>query len=210
MSKEEKKSKVEEKPVEEKKENPEVEALKKQLEEMKAKFLKAEANFEAADKEKDEWKNKYYSAYADMSNLRKQVEKETADFKKYSNQSLIEEMIPTFDSFDMALKNEPKDEVVKNYVAGFKMIHNKLLNVLTQINVKIIDPKPGDEYDPHKMQAYSTVPGAEDNKIAEVFTKGYQLYEHLIRPAGVIVTVKEEKKEDKEVSNDSKEESTNK
>lgn len=200
MKDKEKKDLTEEK-VEEK-ETVEENPLLKELEELKEKYIKAEHEYEKADKEKEEWKNKYYSAFADMSNLRKQVERENADFKKYCSQSLIEELIPTLDSFEYALKNEPTDEALKNYLQGFKMIHSKLLNTLKQIGVEVIDPKVGDEYDPHSMQAYSTVEGDEDNKVAEIFTKGYKLADHLIRPAGVIVTAKkQEVKEDKKTEN---------
>lgn len=200
MKNKEKKDLTEEK-VEEK-ETVEENPLSKELEELKEKYIKAEQEYEKADKEKEEWKNKYYSAFADMSNLRKQVERENADFKKYCSQSLIEELIPTLDSFEYALKNEPTDEALKNYLQGFKMIHSKLLNTLKQIGVEVIDPKVGDEYDPHSMQAYSTVEGDEDNKVAEIFTKGYKLADHLIRPAGVIVTAKkQEVKEDKKAEN---------
>lgn len=182
--------------------------LNKLVEELRSKFETAEKNFEEADKDREEWKNKYYGAYADMANLRKQVEKENADFKKYACQSLIEELIPVLDSFDLALKNEPADEKIKNYLQAFQMIHNKLLNTLQNVHVTIVDPKVGDEYDPNCMQAYSTTEGEEDNKVAEVFTKGYMLYEHLIRPAGVIVSLKAQKEEN--VSSDSTEESENK
>jgi molecular chaperone GrpE len=176
-----------------------LELYEKQLDDLKVKVLEAQkkaedyqAKFEAADRQADDWKNKYFQAFADMSNTRKQVERETADFKKYAKQSLIEEMLPALDGFDMALKNEPKDEIVKKYLQGFVMIHSKFLSVLKDQNVEIIDPKKGDEYDPNTMQAFSTVDGEEDNKIADVFTKGYKLFDHLIRPAGVIVTKKKE------------------
>ncbi len=160
-----------------------------------------EESKEKKDSKKDEWKNKYYQVYADMSNTRKQLEKEMADFKKYAKKSLIEELIPALDGFDMALKKEPEDETLKKYLQGFKMIHTKLIEVLKSQNVTIISPNPGDDYDPNTMQAFSTVEGEEDNKVADVFTKGYQMYEHLLRPCGVIVTKKkeekvEEKKED--------------
>lgn len=190
--------------------NEEIEKLNKLVEELRAKFEKAEKNFEDADKDREEWKNKYYGAYADMANLRKQVEKEANDFKKYAAKSLLEELLPIIDTFDLALKNEPKDENIRKYLQGFQMIHNKLLNTLQNVHVTIIDPKVGDDYNPNCMQAYSTVEGEEDNKIAEVFTKGYMLYEHLLRPAGVIVTIKAAPKATENVSTDSKEESENK
>lgn len=166
--------------------------LKQQLTASQKKCEEYQSKFEEADKNADEWKNKYFQAYADMSNTRKQVERENADFKKYAQQSLIEELLPALDGFDMALKNEPKDETVKKYLQGFVMIHGKLITALKQQHVELIDPKVGDDYDPNTMQAFSTVEGEEDNKIADIFTKGYKLYDHLLRPAGVIVTKKKE------------------
>ena len=190
-----------------------VELYEKQLDELKIKLSEAQGKvddyqkkFEDADKSADDWKNKYFQVFADISNTRKQVERETADFKKYAKQSLIEELIPALDGFDMALKNEPKDEVVKKYLQGFVMIHNKFITVLNEQHVELIDPKVGDDYDPNTMQAFSTVEGEEDNKIADVYTKGYKMFDHLLRPAGVIVTKKKEVKEEA-AADSSKEES---
>ena len=179
--------------------SPKEEKKISEVDELKAKLAAAEKRFEAADKEKDDWKNKYYGAYADMANTRKQVEKENAEFKKYAVQSVIKEIVPVLDSFDLALKNEPKDENLKKYLEGFNMIHSKLLNSLKQLGVEIIIPQKGEEYNPNKMEAFSTVDGDEDNRVAEVFLKGYKLHDHLIRPAGVIITKKavvEKKDED--------------
>lgn len=204
-------------PKQESSEEKKIKELEAEVGKLKGKLDENQKKFEEADKKADEWKNKYYQAYADMANTRKQVEKETSDFKKYAKQSLIEEMIPTLDGFDMALKNEPKDDVIKNYLKGFDMIHSKLLAVLEQQSVTIVNPKIGEDYNPSTMQAFSTVEGEEDNKVAEVFTKGYKMYEHLLRPAGVIVTKKkekpaeEEKKDEKDAAKDSsKKESENK
>ncbi|MFA6860771.1 MAG: nucleotide exchange factor GrpE [Bacilli bacterium] len=192
------------KPVEEeKKESPEVAALKASLDEMTKKAQTAEAKFEEADKNTEMWKNKYYSVYADMANTRKQIAKENDDFKKYAQQGVIEELIPALDGFDMALKKSPDDEAIKKYLEGFKMINEKILGVLKSLNVEIIEPKPGDEYDPNRMNAFSTIDGKEDNKVADVFLRGYKLHDHLLRPAGVVITkkaeVKEEKKDDKKI-----------
>ena len=155
-----------------------------------------------AKKEAEDWKNKYYLAYADMANTRKEVQRETEDFKKYAKQSVIEEFIPVLDSFDMALKNEPEDPVVRKYLEGFKMIHGKLLNSLVQMGIEIVDPKKGEAFDPNKMNAFSAVDGDEDNLVADTFLKGYRLHDHLLRPAGVIITKKVEKKEKAEEKKD--------
>lgn len=209
MSEEKKEVKTEEEKKEEKSESEkkpsEIDLLKKENEELKKKVLEFQKEYEKTDHEKDDWKNKYYEAYADMANLRKQVQKECDDAKRYASKSFIEELIPTLDSFDYALKNEPKDPMTKQYVQGFEMIHSKMLNTLMQLGVTVITPEIGSEYDPHKMQAFSTVDGEEDNKIAEVYCKGYALYEHLLRPAGVIVTMKASEKKEDTKKEDSKE-----
>ncbi len=203
MKKEEEKERKEEQPPapepEKAPEPPaedEVAALRKQLEDLKK-------DVDRIADERDGWKNKYYLAYADMANTRKEVEKENAEFKRYARQSVIEEFIPVLDSFDMALKNEPDDPVLRKYLEGFQMIHKKLLGALTQLDVRIIDPQPGDEFDPHLMEAFSAVDGDEDNKVHETFLKGYRLHDHLLRAAGVVITkkkveeMKEEPKEEK-------------
>ncbi len=178
-----------------KKEKKELKELRKQVNDLRKQSDDWKQKYEDAVRSADDWKNKYYSVYSDMANTRKQVAKENDEFKKYAKQSVIEEIIPVLDSFDAAMKNEPADENVRKYLEGFKMIHSKLLNVLEQQNVTIIDPKPGDSYDPHTMEACTVIDGEEDEKVADVFRKGYKLYDHLIRASLVVITRKAEAEE---------------
>lgn len=186
---EEKKAPETKAPEENSKPEDKIEALQHDIENLKV-------DLENAKKEASDWKNKYYLAYADMANVRKDVERENADFKKYAKQSVIEEFIPVMDSFDMALKNEPTDPTIRKYLEGFQMIHNKLLNAFTQMGVTIIDPKKGEEFNPHQMEAFTAIEGEEDNKVADTYLKGYKLHDHLLRAAGVIITKKKEEKKE--------------
>lgn len=188
------KEKVEDKKAEVKTEDllKEIEDLKKQNEELKKKYQEAETKYETADKDVEKYKNKYLEAYADMQNVRRMVEKEANDFKEHAIENFVKELIPTFDSFDMALKKKPEDEATKKYVEGFEMIHRKLINSLKQCQVEVVDPAVGEEYNPDTMNAFSTIPGKEDNKVVDTFTKGYKLKGHLLRPAGVVISAKED------------------
>lgn len=211
MSDKEKKTpeeKEEVKEPEEKETNDQVKALKEEIESLRKKFEEAEKNFENSDKERETWKNRYYEAYADMSNVRKQLEKENADFKDHAVEAFIKELIPSLDAFDMALKKEPEDEQLKKYLEGFVMIHRKLLQVLKTNNVNVIAPQIGEEFNPTTMEAFSAIDGSEDNKIADTFLKGYELRGHLLRPAGVIITKKVEETTPSETKEDGKEEKT--
>ncbi len=137
------------------------------------------------------WKNQYYKAYADMANLRKQIEKDTQESKKYRIEGFAEQLVRTLDAFDMALKTESTNKEVNNFLIGFKYIYNQLLDTLKKEGVKIIDPKVGDKFDEDVMHCVETVEDdGEENIIKEVSTKGYKLYDHLIRAAMVVVSKK--------------------
>ncbi len=169
-----------------------IDDLKKENDDLKHKYEEARTKYESSDKEIEKYKNKYLEAYADMQNVRRMVEKEANDFKDHAIESFVKELIPSLDSFDMALKKKPEDEACKKYVEGFEMIHRKLLNSLKQCQVEVVEPAIGEEYNPDHMNAFSTIPGKEDNKVVDVFTKGYKLKGHLLRPAGVVISMKAE------------------
>jgi molecular chaperone GrpE (heat shock protein) len=59
--------------------------------------------------------------------------------------------------------------------------------------VSEIAPKVGDAYDLNTMHAVDTVPsdGEPGKRVMKVYTKGYKLYDRLIRP--VMVSVRSKK-----------------
>ncbi len=109
-------------------------------------------------------------------------------------------MLQVLDAFDMAFKQEAANEVVKNYLVGFQYVYKQLVNILTDEGIVEIEPKIGDKFDESTMHAVDTVEDdGEENIVKKVNLKGYKLYEHLIRPAMVVVTkkpCKEDKKDD--------------
>lgn len=150
------------------------------------------------EEEVAKWKNKYYEAYADLDNTRKMLNKDREEMIKYRAMGFIEKILPTLDNFEMAFKVESDDPKIKNYQTGFKMILNQFKAALENEKVSMIEPKVGDEFDPKTMSAMSVVKGEEDNKIADVYLKGYVLKDRMIRPALVIVSKKEIEEPEKE------------
>ncbi len=152
------------------KENKEVETLKEQLAEEKAKSLRIQA---------------------EMINFKKRKDDELANFYKYANHELIENLLPTIDNFERALKTELSDEAsdeVKKYQEGFKMIYSNLVKILLDLGVKEIEAE-GVEFDPNYHQAVlidkdETKPS---NVILEVLQKGYIYKDKVIRPSMVKV-----------------------
>ena len=174
----------------------------------------AKENPRNKDKEKIEkleadlahWQNEYYRAYADMQNLRKAIEADHREAIKYRAEGFIDELLPILDGFHMALQNEATTTEMKNFLIGFQYIYRNLVNVLENEGVKEFAPKVGDEFNADHMQAVETVVDENNpNKVVKVITNGYKLHEHLIRPAMVIVSIKEKIDEHKEETQEKEE-----
>ena len=192
------------KETEESKDSEEKKVNKKSEPSVEEKLAKTEADCE-------HWKNEYYKAYADIANLRKDIEKDHKEAIKYRLEGFVDKIVGILDAFDMAFKVKPTTDEMKNYLTGFQYVHNTLLNVLSEEGVVEIDPKVGDKFDETTMHAVELVDDeGEENVVKEVTLKGYKLHDHLIRAAMVVVSKhpsEEEKKEDTEkVKEENKEE----
>ncbi len=170
----------------------------------KDKLNKQEEEITKLKADLEHWKNEYYKAYADMANLRKSMEKDQREALKYRVEGFAQNLLQVLDAFDMAFKQEATNDVVKNYLVGFQYVYKQLINILTDEGIIEIEPKVGDKFDESTMHAVDTVEDdGEENIVKKVNLKGYKLYEHLIRPAMVVVTKKpsEDKKDDKKEIN---------
>lgn len=151
--------------------------LQKEIEELKTKLSEEQA--------------KSMRIQAEMMNFKRRKEDEIANIYKYSNEELIEDLLPTIDNFERALKAEVSDEAsdeVKKYLEGFKMIYTNLIKLLTDLGVKEIEAS-GIEFDPNYHQAVLTEQDESkpSNVILEVLQKGYIYKDKVIRPAMVKV-----------------------
>lgn len=169
----------------------EVTSLKEELE--KSKF------------DTEHWKNEYYKAFADMANLRKEIEKDHKAAIKYRLEDFVDSLLGVLDAFDMAFRVKPSNPETENYLKGFEYVHKQLLSVLEAEGIQTISPNVNDKFDEKTMHAVDTIEDeGEENLVKELTFKGYKLHDHLVRAAMVVVskhpTVKdvEEKKEEKE------------
>lgn len=166
------------------------------------KLHKVEEERDKAIADMEHWKNEFYRAYADTKNLRSQLEKDHMQAIKYRAEGFIDELLPVLDSFYAVLKNEPSDPNLKNYLIGFQYIYKNMVSALENEGVKEITPNIGDKFSPDTMNAVETREDeGEENRVLEVQFKGYKLHDRLIRPASVVVSVKQ-KEEEKETKID--------
>jgi len=127
---------------------------------------------------------------AEFVNLRKRDEAEKKELVKFSNEKLIDELLPVLDSFEMAFANkEAWEKADKNWRVGVEYIHSQLVKVFEQHGLLPIDPL-GEKFDPSRDTPVEMVPTdteADDHKIVAVIQKGYTLNGKEIRSPKVKV-----------------------
>ena len=136
--------------------------------------------------ERQEYLDGWQRAKADLINTKKRLENEKKEFAKYATESIIIDLIPTLDSFDMAMNDkEAWEKAPENWRIGIEYIYNNLINTLTTHGVKILNPE-GEKFDPEEHNSVKTEEG-EEGIILKVLQKGYSINNKIIRPANVIV-----------------------
>lgn len=186
---------VEDKEVVEEVEQETQETAKTEKEESKAKFGKKKRIQELEEEviqlkeELASSKNAYFKAYADADNMKKRLQAEADNVRKYRIQSFASEVLPVLDALDRALGVKAEDENIKNYVKGFEMIHMQLKAILEKEGVTEIEAldKP---FDPnfHNALMQEVVEGVESGIVVEVLQKGYMLKDRVLRATLVKVS----------------------
>lgn len=134
-------------------------------------------------------KNAYYKAYADTENMKRRLQNEADQAKKYRIQSFALDILPAIDNLERAIAVEAKDEEMKNYIEGIKMTYTQIKTSLEKEGVHVIDclDKP---FDPALHQALLTekVEGVEAGIVLEEIQRGYVLKDRVLRASLVKVS----------------------
>ena len=131
-----------------------------------------------AETKAKEYLDGWQRAQADFANLRRRDEEAKSEFVKFANLSLVGELIPVLDSFNLALSHGNKD---------VKPVHDQFFSILRQNGLEELNPMD-EMFDPKYHETIGVVPTDEpekDHKILEVIQKGYILVGKIIRPAKV-------------------------
>ena len=125
----------------------------------------------------------------DKDDMTTRFKKEQAQLLKYDGQDLAKSVLPVLDNLKRALTIEVTDENGKQLKKGIQMVHDHLINALTDHGITEIEAD-GKPFDPTLHQAVQTVPVKEGQKadtVVQVLQAGYQLKDRVLRPAMVVV-----------------------
>ena len=127
----------------------------------------------------------YLRQVAEFDNFRKRTAKETLDTYSYALMKCITEFLPIMDNFERALACETQDT---EYKKGVEMIYTQLTEMLKKLGVSEIEAE-GKPFDPalHNAVSQKEDDSFGENIVCQVFQKGYQLGDKVIRHAMVVV-----------------------
>ncbi|MCR4311246.1 MAG: nucleotide exchange factor GrpE, partial [Candidatus Taylorbacteria bacterium] len=150
-------------------------------------------------KEKQEYLDKWQRGMAEFQNARKRDAEDNDRFRKFATESVIADLLPVLESFNMAFSNkEAWEKVDSNWRTGVEYIAGQLKSTLESNGLKELNPL-GEKFDPmlHEAVAYDEVDSkSKDHVITEVVNKGYELQGRVLKAPKV--KVGEFKKENKE------------
>lgn len=175
--------------------DPEIEFTEEESgEEYKAdKIKKLREDLKKAEKEAKDNMDGWQRALADYANLQKNSNEQIKELKGYVLEGFIEELLPTLDAFEMAMKNkEVWEKVDENWRKGMEYIFIQLKNVLQNNGISEIE-KIGEKFNPelhHAVEEIETDETEKDHTISEVIQKGYKGSKGVIRPAQVKIFIK--------------------
>jgi len=157
-----------------------------------------EEKLAAAQKEVQETHDRLLRASAEFENYKKRSARDMADFRKFANESLIQELLPVVDNLERALDSTGQDPPENKSVAqGVQMTLSEILKIFEKFHVQQIESL-GKIFDPgfHQAVMQEESENHPDKTILTELQKGYLMHDKLVRPAMVVVSKKKPAPED--------------
>lgn len=163
----------------------EAESTTEEDQHMKKKELKAA--LEKAEAALADHKDQHLRLMAEYQNYRNRTTEEKKKIYGDAKADCIKSLLTVVDTFERAMDAACSDETYKK---GIEMTFSQLQKALEQMGVKEI-AEVGVEFDPNLHNAIKQMDDTdfEENKVCEIYQKGYLLGDRLIRPAMVAVSV---------------------
>lgn len=137
----------------------------------------------------DENYDKFLRSQAEMDNIIKRNKKEKEDWVKYSNETLIKDLLQVIDNLEYALAHSGNENSLNALIEGVELTLKGLKDTLAKSGLEDIKTL-GEPFDPcfHHAVLEENSESIEKGKILKELQKGYTLNQRLIRPAMVVIS----------------------
>ena len=131
----------------------------------------------------------YLRANAELENVKKRNKKDKEDWIKYSNESLIKEILPVLDNLEMAISHSQNENSLDALREGVELTLKGMKDALKKSGLNELAAK-GEQFDPcyHHAVSEQVSDEAAAGTILEELQKGYLLHDRLIRPSMVVIS----------------------
>jgi len=149
----------------------------------------AEVALAALQGEFDVLNDRYLRLAAEFTNYRRRVEQERTDLWGRAQGEILGKLLDVLDDLQRVAALDLENATVEAILEGIDLVDRKFERILADTGVEVVDPV-GVPFDPETMEAMMRVPTEaeeEDDRVAQVFQKGYTLKGQLLRPARVSV-----------------------
>jgi molecular chaperone GrpE len=130
---------------------------------------------------------------AEFENYKKRMDREMNEFRKFANDSIVKDILPTVDNLQRALESSAGNDkdMVEAMRAGVEMTLKGLMEALEKYAVLPIE-SVGKPFDPNFHHAVMQEESREhgENMVSQELQKGYLMNDRLLRPAMVVVSKK--------------------
>ena len=123
---------------------------------------------------------------ADFENYRKRVLREQTALVERATETLVEQLLPVLDSFELALESlEGSDEKVRK---GVELVRAQFARRAREGRPRARSRRYGTPFDPTVHEAVAQEGGDGEPVVSDVYRTGYRLKDRVLRPATVKVT----------------------
>ena len=146
----------------------------------------ADENQNAEEKIKD-LEEALLRSRAELDNAFKRNTADIEKAHKYGVERLLNELLPVVDNLEHALNNFSNDST-KEDKEGVELTLKSFESALDKFGIRPIYPV-NEQFDPVKHEAVMTSkdPKKENNEIENIFQRGWELHDRVVRPARVSV-----------------------
>ena len=131
----------------------------------------------------------YLRARAEVDNILKRNKREKEEWVKFSNESIIKELLSVLDNLEMAISHSNDENSLHALREGVELTLKGLRDILNKSGLEEVKAI-GEPFDPCFHHAVSTEEdeNVEAGVILKELQKGYTLHQRLIRPAMVVLS----------------------
>lgn len=149
-----------------------------------------EVELQALRGELEVLEDRYLRTRAEFDNFRRRSVQEQQSAWQRAQADFVKSLLTALDDLQRVGAWEASSTNLEALIEGVDLVERKFGQALRSAGVEILEPEPGSDFDPNTMEAMLRVPTEDpekDDTVEQVFARGYQLGESLIRAARVAV-----------------------